>query len=361
MDFLRIFQLRQPIAWTADLEYWISGREEDASCDPAWRTEEGYLSLCRDLGIFPYYWYDDFWCGKPKYDESVDVRITQEHHARITSWNTPAGEISEIFSYMPESSSWAYVKHPVSNLEDLKVLCCLIEHRSMEPIDLGAYQKRLIRWRAEGGIPALALPRSPLAAFFYEWAGVVNGVYLLMDYPETVQKLFALMTRQEDVLLDAICAARPPLVHFADNVSADNMAGYFDTYMREVYEHRVEKLHRAGVCCAVHLDGVIKGIIGKIASTGVDAIEALTPVPGGDVQAEEIRKLCGRDDVVLWGGVPGLLFSPPYTRDDVRRHVRSVLDAWKDTPFILGAADQVPADGDISLVRDISEYIQEQV
>ncbi len=347
------------IPWTADLEYWIAGREQDGTADAAWRSDEGYLELCRSLGIFPYYKYDSFWCGRPEYDSTVTVSVERTPTRIATVWETPVGSVSEVVEFLAGSCSWAHAKHALNDGSDLAVFAYLVEHRQMVPQFLDTYAERAGRWKAFGGLPAVALPRSPLAALLYEWAGVINGVYLLLDYPDMIEQIFRMMAEQEQPLLEALAASAPPLVHFAENVSGDTMSGYFDQYLRGIYERRLELLHPAGISCAVHLDGVINDIAGKLAGVGMDVIEALTPSPGGTVDIEDIRSLVGNDSVVLWGGIPGIMFTDPYTWDDVKRQVDRTVAAWRGTPYILGVADQVPADGNIELVRRISDYLLE--
>ena len=68
--------------------------------------------------------------------------------------------------------------------------------------------------------------RSPLASFVYEWAGLQNASYLLMDCEEKVRRVLELMEEQERPVMDAVCEVRPPLVHFRDNLSSDNLTGF---------------------------------------------------------------------------------------------------------------------------------------
>ena len=42
------------IVWTADITYWIAGRQQAGCAKAEWETEEGYLQLHRELGILPY-------------------------------------------------------------------------------------------------------------------------------------------------------------------------------------------------------------------------------------------------------------------------------------------------------------------
>ena len=117
---------------------------------------------------------------------------------------------------------------------------------------------------------------------------------------------------------------------------------------------------RQGVSCAVHLDGTLKGLLPRLAANGFDAIEALTPQPAGDLDVEVLRACANNQRVILWGGIPGVMFAPPYAWSDMQAHVRRVLRAWRGTPFILGVADQVPPDGNIDFCRRIAEMIGEE-
>jgi len=84
----------------------------------------------------------------------------------------------------------------------------------------------------------------------------------------------------------------------------------------------------------------------------------LTPQPAGDVAVSDMRALAAHDRVILWGGVPGPMFAPPFTWNEVRQHVETLLSAWADGPFILGVGDQVPPDGDLDFVRKIADLIR---
>ena len=347
------------IVWTADISYWIAGRRYAGVADPAWDTEQGYLALCRDLGILPYYWYDKFWLGHPVYDDVVTV-VTEANGDDTTTrcWRTPLGDLREETTFLPQSCSVGVTRYPVQTEADLRALVYLIEHRRMVPDCLDEYPARAALWAASDGLPSIALPRSPLSAFLYEWAGVENGIYLIADCPDLVSHLFALMEAQEAPIIDAVCQAAPPLVHFADNLSSDNLAGYYDRYMAGPHSGRLERLHAAGVSCAVHLDGTVAALLPKLARVGFDAIEALTPYPAGDLRVEEMRAATRNDSVILWGGVPGVMFAPPYTWQDMQAHVRQLLDAWRGTRFIVGVADQIPPDGDIDFCRRITALIR---
>ena len=143
-----------------------------------------------------------------------------------------------------------------------------------------------------------------------------------------------------------------------DGYSSDNSASLYDEYMAGGHRRRIERLHAAGVKCAVHLDGRVRGLLPKLVRSGFDTVEALTPKPAGDLELAAIRDLAGSDTLILWGGVPGIMFAPPYTWPQMESHVRRLVECWGDRPFILGVADQVPPDGDIEFCRKIAQLIQ---
>jgi hypothetical protein len=346
------------VVWTADITYWISGQPQAAIDEHGWDTEEGMLSLCRELGCMPYYWYPTFWAAQPVYD-GAEIRHAVDGPHTTTQWITSRGTLTQVAQVVERDRSTAITKHAVETAEDLRVLLHLLEHGRLEPCGLEAYAGRMARWEALDGLPALGMPRSPLPAFLVEWAGVERGVYLMLDFPDLVEAVLGLLQDREQAALDALCRAAPPLVHFPDNLTSAVYTPFFDRLMADCYRGRLERLHAAGVRAAVHLDGTVRGLLPKLAAVGMDAIEALTPRPAGDVAVEDMRAAAGNRDVVLWGGVPGVMFAPPYTREQLRAHVVHALDSWRGTPFVLGVADQVPPDGELDRVRLVADTAAE--
>jgi len=358
-SFLKILngEKADEIVWTADILYWIASQTQASNTFRGFNSEQGYLRFCNELGIMPYYWYEKFWLAKPVY-KNIEVITELNGYQRRRIFNTAVGQLEERLRFTETTCSEGYIKHLVESKEDLKVLLYILEHRQLRPDCIDDYNDRATLWRSYDGIPCVALPRSPLPAFFVEWAGVQNGIYLMYDCQELVENVLDLFEEQEKPILDAVCNEAPPLVHFADNLSSETFTSFFDQHMAPRYKRRMKKLLSTNVKCAVHLDGTVRGLLPRLAGIGIDAIEALTPNPAGDIEVEQMRDAADNDDVILWGGVPGILFSDPYTWQEMKKYVEKTLEAWHDTPFVLGVADQVPPDGDISMVRKISDLLK---
>ena len=346
------------VVWTADITYWMAGQVQAGRADPAWQTEEGYLGLHRDLGVMPYYFYGKFWVAEPRYDATVKITTETRGLVTLRRIETPVGVLTEESTYLPDSCCAACTKHMVESTRDLDVLLYILEHRTLEPTNLAGYNGRRELWRQYDGLPSLGLPRSPLPAFCYEWAGVENMVYLMLDAPDRVGQILARMGEQEAPVLDAVCELAPPLVHFPDNLSSDNLTSFYNEHLGPTHRRRIEALHRAGTKCAMHLDGTVAGLLPKLVESGFDAVEALTPQPVGDLSPRQMIDAAGSDAVILWGGVPGALFAPPHTWDTMKEHVGDLLACWSERPFVMGVADQVPPDGDIAFCRRIAESIR---
>lgn len=372
LDFFKVLngERSDGVIWTADLSYWINARQHDGTADPAWETEEGYLQLHRDLGVMPYYYYEKFWVAEAVYANTVRLCRENQGDREIRILETPVGSLREESVFLASSCCHGVVKHMVETEADLDVMLYVLEHRTLEPRNLEDYPRRRELWAGYGGLPCLGMPRSPLSALAYEWAGLQSMVMLMFDCEDKVMQALALLEAQEEPILQAVRelaapqAAQtggqaPPLVHFPDNLSSDNLTGYYDVHMRDRHRGRIERLHAAGIKCAVHLDGAVRGLLPELAASGFDAIEALTPKPAGDLFVDEMRDVAAKDGVVLWGGVPGVMFAPPYTWSEMEKHIEHVLECWKDQPFVLGVADQVPPDGDIEMVRKISGMIRD--
>jgi hypothetical protein len=128
-------------------------------------------------------------------------------------------------------------------------------------------------------------------------------------------------------------------------------------YNSEYYTKRINQLHEAGKYVSIHIDGTLRGCFELLEEAGFDAAEAVTPAPVGDILLEDLRKHSG-SKMIIWGGLPGALFSPHYSEDEFDRHLNAVLATFKEDPlFVLGVADQVPPDGLISRIRKVRERI----
>jgi hypothetical protein len=184
-------------------------------------------------------------------------------------------------------------------------------------------------------------------------------VYLIEDEPQAVEDTLAVIDHANDGAFECVVRGEPELLHFCDNLDSGNSASYWDRYLAPYYRRRLEQLHAAGKFAVVHLDGMVRGLLPRLAASGFDGVEAITPQPVGDVAIEELRSVAGNARTVLWGGIPGAMFVGPWTADDVRAQTRRFLDALgPGGRLVVGSADQIPPDGDIARCRAVAGTIE---
>ena len=89
----------------------------------------------------------------------------------------------------------------------------------------------------------------------------------------------------------------------------------------------------------LHLDGYFHSLLSYLKHLPFDGLEALTPVPQGDVTLEEIKEAIG--DKVLLDGIPAVLFMDTYTREELMETTEKVIRLFAPR-LVLGASDEVP-------------------
>lgn len=340
--------------WFADLSYWYSSQQLAGTLPGHYEGDGGLVRLHKDYHVGYYLGYASVWSDA---HEGVEVVTERDGPVTTTRWQTPVGEIRGQTRLCPETSSSAPIKWAVSGPKDLRVLRYIADSTQTTP----TYERyeRLLRLAGTQGHPTVLPPRSPVSQLLAEWTGAVNLSYLVADAPDELERTLAALGRAADGAYEAILGCDTPFVELPDNLTGEVVTHLFERYQFDYYLRRIEPLHAAGKKVGVHLDGTMRGILPLLVSTGLDFIESITPQPVGDVAVERLRDLAG-PDIILFGGVPGAMFAPPFTADDMRRHVERIIEChWAGGKFILGAADQVPPNGDMNLVRLVGEWCEE--
>ena len=343
-------------AWLADLTYWRDAARQAGKLEARYEGRDGLLQLHMDLGVCAYYFYEANTLFAVR-REGVVCRTEETASRRVTHWRTPGGELEETWEYVPDAFCWAHTGYAVSTARDLKVLQDLFRCTHFEPH--AEDYLRLRDFLGDAGVPLCAAPRSPLPALMADWCGVMNTIYLVEDERAAVEDTLAVIAGANDPAFEIMARGPAELFHFCDNLDSGNYGLLFDRYMRSDYERRLGQLHATGRYAVVHLDGTVRGLLPRLAACGFDGVESLTPMPVGDVGIAELRTLAANPRTILWGGIPGAMFAPPWKAADVRSHLLALLEAHgHDGRLVAGSADQIPPNGDIQFCRLISDTIE---
>ena len=347
---------REPVdrlPWTVDLEYYNAALRDQGKFDARYEGVEGFLRQHEELGADPHFCYG---CA-PFCDISYDGIACETRRSSgetTTTWTVDGKTLTAVKRYASASFCWAPHKYPVETVEDMALLLKLLSRCRVLP-RLDRHEEMQRKW-GERGLLLLGLEQTPVPALITDWCGVMATTFLHADAPDLFSSVLSVLDELYDPLYEAVCEYQPVVAEFGDNISGETVGTFWEKHMVPVYRRRLRQLHSAGITCVIHNDGTVRSVLGKIAAVGFDGAEALTPAPVGDVQVAELRRIAGRDDFILWGMVPGALFSRNCSEGEFRAYVSNMLDTCSG-PMIVGSADQVPPDSDLARVRIVADLI----
>lgn len=342
------------VPWFGDLDYWYNGLKNSNKLPQKYHGD-GYFQLNKDLGIG--FYLQGYFPFKPEY-RNVEVSI----HTEDTIWQrkveTPYGVLSEQQKFLESSSCWAYEEHLVKSINDLKAFRYWIENTSFkEDYDEAERRKDII---GENGIVLCYLPRSPFMEMVAVYSGIENLVYIDMD--DSSELKLTLETLEEKLDEAALIAVNTPVdcLMIPENLSSEVVGkNYYLNYMRPYEKRWIERIQEASKFSFIHMDGTLKGLIGDVAETGFDVMEALTPAPYGNIPIEELSDAAGPGPI-LWGGLPGPFFTNQVDESTFDEFVKQTLIVMRKEPrFVLGVADQVPPDALWERVGKVIELVEQ--
>jgi hypothetical protein len=222
-------------------------------------------------------------------------------------YETPYGELVEKHQ-LTIDEEWREVEFPVKGPDDLKKLRWLCQHMaysfSGERFEHGR------QFVGDRGEPQLWLPKSPHQALAQQWMKLEPFVYALADCPDDVEETMQAIDESYDELYEEISASgKVKIINFGENIHDHLLSPrYFERYLIPWYEKRSNQLRRAGIRTHSHIDGYFRSLLKYLRHLPFDGLEALTPLPQGDVSLEQIQEHIG--DMVSWMAFPPFCSCP---------------------------------------------------
>ena len=336
---LSVLNHRAPdvVPWLGDLAYWVTWLN-GADLMPDRYKGEGLYQLHRDLGVG--FYLQGYFPFKEIHD-GVEVLDERANGRQVTRVRTPYGDIQETHEYLPDSYTSARTEHFIKSWRDLAPLRYLYEHTFYEPnYDLAARRYDLV---GDNGLVLCYLPKSPFMELVALKAGIEAVTYALTDARAEFEETLAVMTRKHDEAAEIALASPAECLMIPENLSSESVGKRLYTRYVRPYEARwIERIRAVGKYSYIHIDGTLRGLMREVSQTGFTVLEAVTPEPSGDIPVEELWKWA-EPNTIIWGGLPGLMFSDLVSDAEFDVFVIRVLDVFKTEPrYVLGVADQVP-------------------
>ncbi len=277
----------------------------------------------------------------------TDERITIE---------TPVGKQEAVPRQSPNNAGTIHLKWEVETEEELKVATWREENSTWE-WDQELFDK-LQDEVGDLGAPTMFMPRMNVQSLYIEKMGSQNGIYAIYDWPDTVEAYFRALEENHVRLMDVINASPVDIINFGENVHSGTLPPrLFTKYHLPACQRRCEKLHAAGKFVSTHWDGDCKPLLPFAKETGLDAIEAITPKPQGDVTLDEIKEALG-DEMFLMDGIPAVYFDKTFDLLVLEECTRRLIELFAPK-LVLGSSDEISSTGDLERVRAVGRIVDE--
>ena len=103
-----------------------------------------------------------------------------------------------------------------------------------------------------------------------------------------------------------------PAIMLVENTSTTLISpGLYRRYSLPQVRGFTDTMHRHGKKAVLHMCGLLKNLCPELAETGMDAVNALTPPPVGDLPFDQALDSLGEDLVILGGTFDGSIFQKP--------------------------------------------------
>ncbi len=310
--------------------------------------------------------YRSLGCSNRIYDFNACFRSTEANvtfkseplgsNKEVYLIETPVGTMSSISRSTPNSFARIQEKRLIERPEDMKVATWLADHTEWEWKQY-KYEEICNEW-GRLGAPNIYMPRVNVQDLYINTMGVERGVYALMEWGTTVDDYFRALHESHMRLIEVINKSPIELINFGDNIHCATLSPtLYEKYVLPAYIERCEKLHLGGKFVNSHWDGDTKAILKYAKISGLDGIEAITPLPQGDVTLEEIKDALG-DEIIYLDGIPAVLFDTTYSEEELAEFTEKLIRLFAGQ-LILGISDEMSSQGDLERIRLVGKIVDD--
>ncbi len=344
------------VIWQPRIQCWIADKIHDEGKLPEPYTGMSKREIYTELGCSArIYEYNN---SIYRVDHPKVKRYSNKLSDTKTEYvvETPVGKISTVQEETP--STWATLtkKSLIEDEHDMKVAIWM-DQRCEFKWNEEYFQNTKKEW-GDLGSTTLFMPRVNIQHLFITTMGVENTIYALYDYPTTVDKYFQILGERDERYIKVINESPIDIINFGDNLHGGTLSpDLFKKYVLPAYQERCELLHKAGKFTHSHWDGDTKTLLPFAKETGLDGIEAITPVPQGDVTLEDIKEGLG-EDIYLIDGIAAVLFDKTYPLKDLKEQTERLIELFAPK-LILGISDEISSTGNLDRIKYVGKIVDE--
>ena len=343
------------VIWQPRILAWFTDRSFTHTPLPAPYTGLSEPEVYRSLGCSNrLYFYNDCFReidppGVRRHDERSGDLITHVVE-------TPRGTLTERVRITPNSWYRIEEKRWIETPEDMRA-CTWLEDNSTWEWDQDAWDRQYAEWGRQGA-PTMFMPRVNVQNLYINTMGVEPAVWAIYEWGGVVEDYFRVLHENQLRLIDVINASPVRIINFGDNLHCATLSPpLYEKYVLPAYRERCERLHRGGKFVHAHWDGDTKSLLRFARVSGLDGIEAITPLPQGDVTLEEVKEALG-DEIYLLDGIPAVYFDTTFSEETLARCAEKVISLFAPR-LILGISDEMSSRGEIERIRLVGKIVDD--
>jgi uroporphyrinogen-III decarboxylase len=254
------------------------------------------------------------WIGIPLKETRRQTTVEKDvagDTMRLT-FRTPHRVMESVERHDPETNTWHPVVFPVRTVEDIKLMTEMFEDVTVE-VDEKVLAQATAR-KAEIGeeaVTASGMGTTALMRWVQELAGVEMAHYLLLDYPDEVEALFAAVHRVLVRRVELASEVSPAdMLYLVENTSTTLVSPeqYRQYWFPQMHEY-AGITSRAGRNLILHMCGHLKAILPELGQLPAQGFEAFTSPTVGNTTLLDGRTGCPK--ICLIGGTNASLWLEP--------------------------------------------------
>ncbi|MBT7303584.1 MAG: hypothetical protein HN849_28910 [Victivallales bacterium] len=290
---------------------------------------------------------DPLWRGAPCPVKAVPPvgieRKSADEGNRTTVWTkTPVGTLRHATERSDVGGTHFLVEHPLKTEEDYKVQLW-IEENSRYVYDPTPVAEHFRGNGREGLSLGMLIPRSKSAyqQLVEQLVGTEELIYALMDFPETVRKLWQTMVEKDlEAARLAIESDYDCFITWEDSSTQNYSPTQYDEYIGSEIGQWCQLLDSAGKRYIQHACGHVEALVERMRDHGAFAVESISPPPTGNLSIRGAREMVGARLGIIGGIEPTQFLS--LAEGQLGPYVESVIDDAQGGPFVLANSDSCP-------------------
>lgn len=290
-------------------------------------------------------------------DDVLTFAEDPNEHTHVEGIRTPDGELRTVYQIVPAAEfgeNRRIVEFPVKTAQDLKVLTGLVE-RTQYKANPKAFADAADAM-GQRGEPTLFINSSGFTDLVKWWAGLVDTFYLLADCPAELEAYLEACDRRDDRQLDAAFQLPCRLFNLGDHATNEfTPPPILKKYLLPRWQRISRRMAERQCYVHSHWDGHSRQILPFLQESGLQAVEALTPEPMGDMSLEMIKGAV-KDNIVVLDLIPAILFLPSYSTQEVLDFTKRVIDLFAPK-LILGVSDEISQVGQIEKIEAVGQLV----